>query len=68
MNTVIFSIFAGQTNNQKTKAMSKKTVKPAEKTISNAGEQPKKLSKIGEFMRKYPNGVGEILDMKAVMK
>jgi hypothetical protein len=48
--------------------MSKKTVKPVEKTISDADEKPKRLSKAGEFMRKYPNGVGEILDMRAVMK
>jgi hypothetical protein len=48
--------------------MSKKTEKPAEKTVSNADEKPKRLSKAGEFMRKYPNGIGTIVDMKAVMK
>jgi hypothetical protein len=48
--------------------MSKKTEKPAEKTISNADEKPKRLSKAGEFRRKYPKGYLTIVDMKAVMK
>jgi hypothetical protein len=48
--------------------MSKKTVEPAEKKISNADEKPKRLSKRGEFMKMYPNGIGTIVDMRAVMK
>jgi hypothetical protein len=39
----------------------------AEQT-ETAVEQPKRLSKAGEYMRKYPNGIGVIVDMKAVMK
>jgi hypothetical protein len=31
-------------------------------------KEPKKLSKIGEFMKKYPKGIGTIVDMRAVMK
>ncbi len=31
-------------------------------------EQSKRLSKAGEFMRKYPNGFLTILDMRAVMR
>jgi hypothetical protein len=31
-------------------------------------KKPKKLSKAGKFMKKYPNGIGAIIDMKAVMK
>jgi hypothetical protein len=30
--------------------------------------EPKKLSKAGEWMRAHPNGIGVILDMRAVMK
>jgi hypothetical protein len=45
-----------------------KTVKQTVKTALDNDEKPKRLSKMGEFMRKYPNGIGEILDMRAVMK
>lgn len=31
-------------------------------------EQSKRLSKAGEFMKKYPNGFLTIVDMRAVMK
>ena len=34
---------------------------------SKAGT-PKRLSKIGEFWLKYPNGIGTIIDHKAVLK
>jgi len=34
----------------------------------NANLSPKKISKIGEFWRKYPKGVGLILDHKAALK
>jgi hypothetical protein len=30
--------------------------------------EPKRLSKAGELMRKYPNGIIEIHDIKAVLK
>jgi hypothetical protein len=33
-----------------------------------AAEKPKRLSKAAEFMKKYPNGMGVIVDMRAVMK
>ncbi|MDR1863994.1 MAG: hypothetical protein LBR08_00290 [Bacteroidales bacterium] len=44
-----------------------KTVKQTQKT-KTATEKPKKLSKAGEFMKKYPDGIISIVDMKAVMK
>jgi hypothetical protein len=31
-------------------------------------KKPKKISKAGEFMKKYPKGIGTIVDMRAVMK
>jgi hypothetical protein len=31
-------------------------------------KNPEKLSKIGIWMREHPDGIGEILDMRAVMK
>jgi len=34
----------------------------------NKALSSKRLSKIGEFWRKYPNGVGIIVDHKAVLK
>jgi hypothetical protein len=30
--------------------------------------KPKKLSKAGEWLEAHPNGIGKILDMRAVMK
>jgi hypothetical protein len=43
--------------------------KTACKTAGNSEAQPvKRLSKAGEFMRKYPHGIGKILDHKAVLK
>jgi hypothetical protein len=30
--------------------------------------EPKRLSKLGEWMDAHPDGIGEILDMRAVMK
>ncbi|MDR3094501.1 MAG: hypothetical protein LBU62_07690 [Bacteroidales bacterium] len=48
--------------------MSVKTVKAAVKPKTMVAEKPKRLSKMGEFMRKYPNGIGVIVDIKAVMK
>jgi hypothetical protein len=29
---------------------------------------PKKLSKAGEWAKAHPNGIGEILDMRAVLR
>ncbi len=48
------------------KTKNKKTKTPVDK-IEEANE-PKKLSKAGEFKRKYPNGIGTIVDMRAVMR
>lgn len=31
-------------------------------------EEKPKLSKAGEWLRKHPNGIGKIIDYKAVMK
>ncbi|MDR0835909.1 MAG: hypothetical protein LBN11_04930 [Tannerella sp.] len=44
------------------------TVKKAVKPQPMVAEKPKRLSKAGEFMRKYPKGFVTIVDMKAVMK
>jgi hypothetical protein len=30
--------------------------------------EPKRLSKMGEWLRKNPDGIGKILDMRAVMR
>jgi len=51
--------------------MATTTVKRERKSCiarNNASLLPKKVSKIGEFWRKYPEGVGLILDHKAVLK
>ncbi|GHT25189.1 hypothetical protein FACS189430_11460 [Bacteroidia bacterium] len=48
--------------------MATSTVKKTVKTKPMVVETPKRLSKMGEFMRKYPKGIGIIVDMKAVMK
>ncbi|GHT23025.1 hypothetical protein FACS189430_05680 [Bacteroidia bacterium] len=48
--------------------MATSTVKKTVKTKPMAAETPKRLSKAGEFMKKYPKGFVTIVDMKAVMK
>ncbi|MDR2087453.1 MAG: hypothetical protein LBP72_09825 [Dysgonamonadaceae bacterium] len=48
--------------------MSKKTEKPAEKTISDADEKPKRLSKMADWKLKHPDDLVTIIDIKAVMK
>ena len=40
-----------------------KTEKQDKKTV-----KPKRLSKIGKLMKKYPNGIIEVHDLKAVLK
>jgi hypothetical protein len=47
--------------------MSTAVKKPIKKAIIKKVEAPKKLSKVGEFMKKNRNFI-EIIDMKAVMK
>jgi len=47
------------------KALSSK--KDVAKSGKRAGE-PKRLSKIGELMQKYPNGIIEVHDLKAILK
>jgi len=42
-------------------------MKKKEKNIKKKTTE-KKLSKAGMFLKKHPNGIGEIIDMKAVMK
>jgi len=47
----------------------KKTVKKTIALQSETQEKPKRLSKLGEWMRAHPNGIGMIVhDMRAVMK
>jgi hypothetical protein len=48
-----------------TKKITKTTIK---KIAKNKVETPKKLSKYGEWLLKHPNGMGEILDMEAVLQ
>ena len=33
-----------------------------------AKKAPKEMSKAGMFLQKHPNGIGEIIDMRAVLK
>jgi hypothetical protein len=47
--------------------ITKNRTRPNVETIEKI-EQPKKLSKAGEWKRKHPNGILTIVDMKAVMK
>lgn len=44
-----------------------KPVKQTDKKES-AYKEPKRLSKAGEWRRKHPNGIIQIVDMDAVMK
>ncbi|WP_418895176.1 hypothetical protein [Limibacterium fermenti] len=48
----------------------KKTDKCADLTDRKEGayKEPKRLSKMGEWRRKHPNGIIEIIDMDAVME
>jgi hypothetical protein len=48
--------------------MSRKTVKSKTNATQYGSEEPKRLSKMGEWRLKNPNGIGEIIDMRAVMK
>ena len=44
-------------------------VKPSKKTTkAEKPEEPKKLSKAGVWLRSNKPGVGEIVDMRAVLK
>jgi hypothetical protein len=45
------------------KSGKKPVTKPATKPAT-----PKKLSKAGKWLEAHPNGIGKILDMRAVMK
>jgi hypothetical protein len=45
--------------------MSKKVSKSV---AVKSSEKPKKLSKAGEWRRAHPNGICEILDMRAVLR
>ena len=46
----------------------KKSKKETTNAKSNADAKHKKKSKIALFWEKYPDGIGEILDMRAVLK
>jgi hypothetical protein len=48
-----------------------KDVKSGKKPITKPAAKPttpKKLSKAGKWLEAHPNGIGKILDMRAVMK
>jgi hypothetical protein len=38
------------------------------KNLKTKQAKPKELSKAGEWLETHPNGIGKILDMRAVMK
>jgi hypothetical protein len=46
------------------------TIKRQTRTLNRKSKvsSPKRLSKAAEFLLKYPNGIGVILDYKAVLK
>jgi hypothetical protein len=46
----------------------RKTLSKAVKTRENGSVEPKRLSKIGEWMKAHPKGIGKIIDMRAAMK
>ena len=46
----------------------RKTQSKAVKTRENGSVEPKRLSKIGEWMKAHPKGIGKIIDMRAAMK
>jgi hypothetical protein len=47
----------------------KAAVKKAVRLQTEKPEKPRRLSKLGEWMRAHPNGIGLIIhDMRAVMK
>ena len=49
--------------------MAKKTLSPIKtEKHGKKTEKPKRLSKFGELMKKYPNGIIEVHDLKAVLK
>jgi hypothetical protein len=48
--------------------MSRKTAKPEVRPTQYGSEEPKRLSKAGEWRLKNPNGILTIVDMRAVMK
>jgi hypothetical protein len=49
--------------------MSKKTLSPKNPEIQGkAGGKPKRLSKMGEWMKAHPDGVIVIHDLRAVLK
>jgi len=49
-------------------AVKKVPQKKNRKIQGAASAKPKKLSKIGEWMKAHPKGIGKIIDMRAVMK
>ena len=38
------------------------------RTQENEPNEPKRLSKIGQWMKAHPKGIGRIIDMRAAMK
>jgi len=49
-------------------AATKVLQKKGSKIQGAASAKPKRLSKIGEWMKEHPKGIGKIIDMRAVMK
>jgi hypothetical protein len=49
--------------------MARKVLKSeAVKSSEGLPSKPKKLSKAGEWLKAHPNGIGKILDMRAVLR
>ena len=38
------------------------------KAVAQSAQAPKEMSKAEMFLQKHPNGIGKIIDMKAVLK
>jgi hypothetical protein len=55
-------------NNTMTTPTKKITSTTTKKIAKNKTEETKKLSKYGEWLLKHPHGMGEILDMEAVLQ
>jgi hypothetical protein len=63
----MYRIFVSMNLNRSMETKSKKRSKSAEKQGKSATTQQQN-SKIAAFWEKYPDGIGEIIDMRAVLR
>ena len=47
-------------------ALKTKNNKPKTKVVATQSEEPKRLSKFGQWMRDNPGGIGIVIDRRAV--